>query len=93
MPEWALLETIGMVMIVLGLFIIVFWGISHSISQNGRSEDSIEAVPETKQGKIRGGGVVMIGPIPVVFGTDKKYVLIAMLMAILLMVLAILLLK
>jgi uncharacterized membrane protein len=25
-----------------------------------------------KTGKVRGGGVILIGPIPIVFGTDKK---------------------
>jgi uncharacterized protein (TIGR00304 family) len=27
-----------------------------------------------KKGKVRGAGVIMIGPIPVIFGTDKKSV-------------------
>ena len=25
-----------------------------------------------KKGKVRGAGVIMIGPIPIIFGTDKK---------------------
>jgi len=25
-----------------------------------------------KKGKVRGGGIIMIGPIPIIFGTDKK---------------------
>jgi len=25
-----------------------------------------------KGGKVRGGGVVIIGPVPIIFGTDKK---------------------
>lgn len=27
-----------------------------------------------KKGKIRGAGVIMIGPIPIIFGSDKKSV-------------------
>jgi len=27
-----------------------------------------------KKGKVRGAGIIMIGPIPIVFGTDKKSV-------------------
>lgn len=27
-----------------------------------------------KKGKVRGAGVIMIGPVPIVFGTDKKSV-------------------
>ena len=36
-------------------------------------------------GKVRGGGVVMIGPVPIVFGTDKESVRILMLLGIVLM--------
>jgi len=27
---------------------------------------------QAKKGKVRGGGIIMIGPIPIIFGTDKK---------------------
>jgi len=27
-----------------------------------------------KKGKVRGAGVIMIGPVPIIFGTDKKSV-------------------
>ena len=27
-----------------------------------------------KKGKVQGAGVIMIGPIPIIFGTDKKSV-------------------
>jgi len=37
-------------------------------------------------GKIRGGGVVMIGPVPIVFGTDKESVRILILLGIVLMI-------
>jgi uncharacterized protein (TIGR00304 family) len=37
-------------------------------------------------GKIRGGGVVMIGPVPIVFGTDKESVRILMWLGIVLMI-------
>ena len=39
-----------------------------------------------KTGKVRGGGVVMIGPVPIVFGTDKESVRILMLLGIVLMI-------
>ena len=35
----------------------------------------------TKKGKVRSGGVVMIGPIPIIFGTDKKSVKVAVALA------------
>ena len=37
-------------------------------------------------GKMRGGGVVMIGPVPIVFGTDKESARILILLGIVLMI-------
>jgi uncharacterized protein (TIGR00304 family) len=36
-------------------------------------------------GRVRGGGVVMIGPVPIVFGTDKESARILILLGIILM--------
>ena len=36
--------------------------------------------------QVRGGGVVMIGPVPIVFGTDKESVRILILLGIVLMI-------
>jgi len=36
--------------------------------------------------EVRGGGVVMVGPIPIVFGSDAKWASIAMVLAIVLVV-------
>jgi len=44
---------------------------------------------EGKGARVKGGGVIMIGPIPIVFGTDAKWTVIAMVLAILLIVLSI----
>lgn len=41
--------------------------------------------------QIRGGGVVMIGPIPIIFGTDKNSILGVVILAIILMVITYLL--
>jgi uncharacterized protein (TIGR00304 family) len=41
--------------------------------------------------EVRGGGVVMVGPIPIIFGSDAKWASIAILLAIILVVLTILL--
>jgi uncharacterized protein (TIGR00304 family) len=38
--------------------------------------------------KGKGAGVILIGPIPIVFGTDKRYTIIAILLTIALMLLA-----
>jgi uncharacterized protein (TIGR00304 family) len=37
-------------------------------------------------GKVRGGGVVMIGPVPIVFGTDREFARILILLSIVLMI-------
>ena len=41
------------------------------------------------RGSTRGGGLIMIGPIPIIFGTDKESVKILILLAGALMILAI----
>lgn len=50
-----------MALVVIGIIIIVAAIILASM--NG-----------AKKGKVRGAGIIMIGPIPIVFGTDKKSV-------------------
>jgi uncharacterized protein (TIGR00304 family) len=41
--------------------------------------------------EVRGGGVIMIGPVPIVFGSDAKWASFAIVLAIVLMVVALLL--
>jgi uncharacterized protein (TIGR00304 family) len=43
------------------------------------------------KGKVRGGGAIIIGPVPIVFGTDKKSLRTVLLLAITLTVLLIIL--
>jgi uncharacterized protein (TIGR00304 family) len=52
---------LGLALVVIGIIIIVV--VMILISTDG-----------AKKGKVRGGGVIMIGPIPIIFGTDKKSV-------------------
>ncbi len=54
----------------------------------GEAAQSTEARPKTE---IKGGGVIMIGPIPIIFGSDSKYASLAIVLAIILMILALLL--
>ncbi len=39
----------------------------------------------TTGGEVKGGGVVMIGPIPIIFGTEPKYAILAAILALALM--------
>lgn len=74
------LVTIGVVVIVLG-FLIIF--MVTLVSAKARRRDGEEGGTELK-----GGGVVMIGPIPIIFGSDPKWTSIAIVLAIILVVLS-----
>ncbi|MHC1566448.1 MAG: TIGR00304 family membrane protein [Candidatus Syntropharchaeia archaeon] len=45
-------------------------------------------ISTAQKGEVRGGGIVMIGPIPVIFGTDPGSLKLLMILAIFLMCLA-----
>jgi uncharacterized protein (TIGR00304 family) len=59
LTEAGVLYSVGFALILVGVFIIALAVILFSVRSAGKN-------------KIRGGGVVMIGPIPIIFGTDKK---------------------
>ncbi len=65
---------VGIGIILVG-FLVVFLAtvISGEPSQEGE-----------RRTEVRGGGVVMLGPIPIVFGSDAKWASIAMVLAIVL---------
>ena len=42
---------------------------------------------ERSGGEVRGGGVVMVGPIPIIFGSDARWASVAIVLAIVLIVL------
>lgn len=42
----------------------------------------------TKEAKVRGGGAIIIGPFPIIFGTDKESVKTLLLLSITLMIIA-----
>lgn len=67
--------TVGFILILAG-FIMVFVAVLLFF---------LKALRE--KGRVRGGGVVMIGPFPIVFGADKESVKIVLLLSIALIVL------
>ena len=77
MPMQSPLIILGLTLIVLG-FIISFLAVLLMFIRAGPFK-----------GKTRGGGLIMIGPIPIIFGTDKESVKILILLAAALMILAI----
>ncbi len=70
--------SIGVALVIIGFavaFIAVIWLIL-SGAKDGKEKS-----------RVRGGGVVIIGPVPIIFGTDKESVKIILLLSIALVVL------
>jgi uncharacterized protein (TIGR00304 family) len=64
------------------LLVLVGFGVFFvSILSQARKEGS----------EVKGGGVVMIGPVPIIFGTDMKWASVAIVLAIILIVLTLVL--
>ena len=78
----AVFYVLGLALIVVGITVIV---VAIIISSKGGA----------KKGRVRGAGVIMIGPIPIIFGTDKKSVkaVLALALALTIVVLIIILLN
>lgn len=68
---------LGLTFFILG-FILIFIGIILSTITKIMGEEG--------EAKVEGGGVVLIGPIPIAFGTSGKWVVIALILALALMV-------
>jgi uncharacterized protein (TIGR00304 family) len=67
------LVSAGVVFVLVGIAVILA-SMFYSARGKGRSE-------------VKGAGVIMIGPVPIVFGTDAKWVSIAIVLAIVLLIL------
>jgi uncharacterized protein (TIGR00304 family) len=65
----------GFALIVVGVLIVILALLLVSVRSAGK-------------GKVRGGGAVIIGPVPIVFGTDKKSLKTVLLLSIVLTALA-----
>jgi uncharacterized protein (TIGR00304 family) len=61
MADLTIFLILGIALVIVGVIVIIIALISASV---GRGE----------KGRVRGAGVIMIGPIPIIFGTDKKSV-------------------
>lgn len=89
MPDWTFLIIAGGFLIILG-FLLVAFGM---MGKESEEPDEERPAGTGKETKVKGGGVILIGPVPIVFGTDKRYALLMMILAIVLMLLAITFLK
>jgi uncharacterized protein (TIGR00304 family) len=73
-----LLWSIGLTLVFVG-FAIVFVAVILLFLRGIKGEKG--------KGDVKGGGVIVIGPIPIIFGTDKESVKIILVLSIILMVL------
>lgn len=71
-----ILVTIGIASVLIGT-LLIFMG------------TALQSTSKTEG--VHAGGVIMIGPIPIIFGTDKSFVLVAVIFAVALMVISYLL--
>jgi len=58
----------GLILIIIGIFFIVLGFILEIISIILAGKPSVEK----ERGEVKAGGVLFIGPIPIVFGTDEE---------------------
>ncbi len=76
------LVLLGAGIAAVGFLVIFLATVLGAGSEGGRGGKDVE---------VRGGGVITIGPIPIIFGTDPKWAVIAIVLAIVLIALAFLL--
>ena len=77
-----MLMIVGIVLILIGFLMLILPQASEKRGTNNHLED----VEEEARGKnIRGGAVVMLGPIPILVGSDPKTALLMMLIALVIM--------
>lgn len=81
---------LGVLCIMVGL-ILGFFGIGTGLGEtrefedSGKSQTSRPVGPRTQK-SIKGGGVVLIGPIPVIFGSDTKTAIVLVVLTIILII-------
>ena len=76
MADAGVLLGLGVALILVGVFIIAIVMFLLSVKSAGK-------------GKVRGGGAVIIGPVPIIFGTDRKSLKTVLLLSIVLTILLI----
>ncbi|WGI17381.1 DUF131 domain-containing protein [Methanonatronarchaeum sp. AMET-Sl] len=90
-----LVFSLGLLLIFIGFSLLIFSVILKSISIKKREKESLDSTYKEEVGEEEvgeeevgfGGGVVMVGPFPLVFGTDKSAIKVALIGALFLMAL------
>jgi uncharacterized protein (TIGR00304 family) len=79
---------IGFLLIIISIIMGMFQDSRSGQDRSGRTES--ESYRTKVESKFKGGGVIMIGPIPIIFGSDKESAKIVIILAIILMLLSLL---
>ncbi len=66
--------TTGIILMVLGMLVLFIGMLARSVNSSGGSKS-----------EVKGGGVILIGPVPIVFGTDAESAKTVLILAIILM--------
>jgi len=77
---------------IMGILLMILFFMIGRRNNRGECKDiPAQEIPEGSKTIVKVGGVIFIGPIPIVFGSDKRFAVIVILLAIVLMLLALLL--
>lgn len=76
---------LDLVLIGIGIILAGFLVVLLATVVPGKSSEKGE-----KRSEVKGGGVILIGPIPIIFGSDAKWASIAIVLAIVLIVIVVL---
>ncbi len=79
--------TLGFLLVLIGILVILAGMLSMAYQSWKTGGEGIEK-PEAG---VRGAGVIMIGPVPIIFGTDVAALKLVMILAIVLMVIVVIL--
>jgi len=91
---WAtLLTSIGFIVFVVGIALVIIGIILAALKRSSQERQREKEAKKQSSKKVRGAGVVVIGPIPIVFGTDRGALLLALGTAIVLMIIYLILLS
>ena len=85
---WDFLILLGIILVIIGSLFISLEIIMNILREKEEKPEEKEDKQKKTKSKVRGGGVVLIGPIPIIFGSDKKFLLIAVILAIVLMLIS-----
>jgi uncharacterized protein (TIGR00304 family) len=77
------------VLCIMGAMILGFVGFAErAASQNGYEPEPSQQTSGKPKKNMKGGGVVLIGPIPIIFGSDPKTAVVLAVLALIIMVAA-----